>query len=77
MDQTPLTITQPQEWLGVPCQKLQNNQSELIGDIDMLLMIEKAKRGGISQVCSKRYAKAKINIFPTMMIKRQFLLDVL
>ena len=24
----------------------------------MLLMIEKAKRGGISQVCSKRYAKA-------------------
>ena len=31
---------------------------KLISDVDMLLMIEKAKRGGISQVCSKRYAKA-------------------
>ena len=30
---------------------------KLISDVDMLLMIEKAKRGGISQVCLKRYAK--------------------
>ena len=38
--------------------KMTKQNLELISDIDMLLMIEKAKRGGISQVCSKRYAKA-------------------
>ncbi len=37
--------------------KMTKQNLELISDIDMLLMIEKAKRGGISQVCSKRYAK--------------------
>ena len=38
--------------------KITKQPLKLISDVDMLLMIEKAKRGGISQVCSKRYAKA-------------------
>ena len=44
--------------------KMTKQDFELIIDIDMLLMIEKAKRGGISHVCSKRYAKANNNYLP-------------
>jgi len=43
---------------------------KLFGDIDMLLMTEKAKRGGISQVCSKRYVTPTTNIFLTIMLKK-------
>ena len=44
--------------------KLTKQPLKLISDEDMLLMIEKAKRGGISQVCSKRYAEAN-NKYPS------------
>ena len=43
---------------------------ELIGDVDVLLMREKAKRGGISQVCSKRYAKTNIKYLPNNNVKK-------
>ena len=39
--------------------KMTKQNLESISDIDMLFMIGKAKRGGISQVCSKRYANNK------------------
>uniref|UniRef100_UPI00358EF955 uncharacterized protein n=1 Tax=Myxine glutinosa TaxID=7769 RepID=UPI00358EF955 len=44
--------------------KMTKQNLELISDVDMLLMLEKAKRGGISQVCSKRYAKANNKYLP-------------
>ena len=36
----------------------------------MLWMIEKAKRGGISQVCSKRYAQANDKYLPNYDVKK-------
>ncbi len=44
--------------------KMTEQDIDLISDVDMLLMIEKSKRGGISQVCSKRYAKANNKYLP-------------
>ncbi len=44
--------------------KMTKQNLDLITDVDMLLMIEKAKRGGISQVCSKRYTKANNKYLP-------------
>ena len=44
--------------------KMTKQNLELISDIDMLLMIEKAKIGRISQVCSKRYAQANNKYLP-------------
>uniref|UniRef100_UPI00358FF85E uncharacterized protein n=1 Tax=Myxine glutinosa TaxID=7769 RepID=UPI00358FF85E len=44
--------------------KMTKQDLDLITDVDMLLMIEKAKRGGISQVCSSRYAKANNKYLP-------------
>ena len=44
--------------------KMTKQNLELISDLDMLLMIEKAKGGGISQVCLKRYAKANNKYLP-------------
>ena len=44
--------------------KMTKQNLELISDIDMLLMIEKAKIGGISQVFSKRYAEANNKHLP-------------
>ena len=38
--------------------KLTGEKLELITDNDMYLMWEQAKRGGVSQVCTKRYAKS-------------------
>ena len=43
---------------------------ELIGDLDMLWIIQKAKRGGISQVCSKRYSKANNKYLPNCDVKK-------
>jgi len=38
--------------------KMTKQPLDRLSDVDLLFMIEKAKRGGISQVCSKIYAKA-------------------
>jgi len=43
---------------------------KLFVDIDMLLMIEKAKIGGRSQVCSKRYVKANNKYLPNYNVKK-------
>ena len=63
MDKTPLTITQPPGLAWSAMLKITKQNLELISDIDMLFMIEKAKRGGISQVCSKQLLKQITNIF--------------
>uniref|UniRef100_UPI0035900121 uncharacterized protein n=1 Tax=Myxine glutinosa TaxID=7769 RepID=UPI0035900121 len=44
--------------------KMTKQDLDLITDVDMLLMIEKAKRGGISQVCSSSYSKANNKYLP-------------
>ena len=44
--------------------KMTKQPLDLLSDVDMLLMIEKAKRRGISQVCSNRYAKANNKYLP-------------
>ncbi len=44
--------------------KMTKQDLDLITDVDMLLMIEKSKRGGISQVCSKRYTKVNNKYLP-------------
>ena len=44
--------------------KMTKEPLDFVSDVDMLLMIEKAKRGGISQVCSKRYTKENNQYLP-------------
>ena len=44
--------------------KMTKQPLDLKSDVDMLLTIEKAKRGGISQVCSKRHAEANNKYLP-------------
>ncbi len=52
---------------GLACSamlKMTKQDLDLITYVDMLLMIEKSKRGGISQVCSKRYTKVNNKYLP-------------